>query len=177
MKKLMIAAAIVCAAAMSQAASFGWSCAGAGNYAAYSVFVLGENGCTSVAQIKGIVEAGGLSAADSYASYKGGSVAANGSANVAASDSGVAFTWKDGGTTAENTRAAFILFVDEAGTTASYTGTKTQVMTNNSTAKTWQFAQQSTTLAANSFTVAPEPTSALLMLLGVAGLALKRKRA
>ena len=184
MMNLMIAAAIVCAAAISQAAAFGWSCAGATNYkgGSYSVFVLGENGLGSdyaaaAAQIKALVADGGLGAADAYAAYKGGTVAANGSAVLANSISPVKYSFKEGGTTAENTRTAFIFVEDADGEFASYTAANSQTMANDSTGKTWGFASQATNFSANNFAVAPEPTSGLLLLLGVAGLALRRRRA
>ena len=46
MKKLIMALAIVCAAAISQAASVGWSAAGMNNYAndSYYFVVIGQNG-------------------------------------------------------------------------------------------------------------------------------------
>ena len=59
-------------------------------------------------------------------------------------------------------------------------------MDNNNTAKNFAFANQATNLGNNKFTVGggggggepvPEPTSGLLMLIGAAGLALRRTRA
>ena len=59
-------------------------------------------------------------------------------------------------------------------------------MANDSTGKTFGFGNQSTNFANNKFAVGggsgggesvPEPTSGLLMLIGAAGLALRRKRA
>ena len=88
MKKLMLAAAIVCVAAISQAASVGWNCAGLANYAgdAYKFFIIGQNEVSSVAQITALLDAGkGVS---DYAFYEG-NVAANGSANVGATASGL----------------------------------------------------------------------------------------
>ena len=184
MKKLIIAAAIVCVAAVSQAASFGWTCAGASSFAdgSYSVFVLGENGvkadsALATAQIKAIVAANGLSGADSYAAWTGGTVTPAGAASVLAKNSGLAYSYDESGTAADNTRTAFIVFVDDEGKTASYTAVNSQTMANDSSAKTWGFGNQSTNLTNNQFAVAPEPTSGLLLLLGVAGLALKRRRA
>jgi hypothetical protein len=50
-------------------------------------------------------------------------------------------------------------------------------MDNDATGKTFGFGNQSANLTANSFAVVPEPTSGLLMLVGLAGLALRRRRA
>ena len=46
MKKLIIAAAIVCAATISQAAAVGWTCMNAADFKGgdYSFFVIGKNG-------------------------------------------------------------------------------------------------------------------------------------
>ena len=45
------------------------------------------------------------------------------------------------------------------------------------TASLWQIAANKPALTSGSFTAVPEPTSGLLLILGMAGLALKRKRA
>ena len=175
MKKLIIAAAIVCAATISQAAAVGWTCAGATNYKGgdYSIFVIGLNGVTGTAQIKAIVEAGGLEAASAYA-FGGDVVASNGSANKTATASGKSITWTGPGS---ETYDAFIFVQDEAGKFASYTDIKSITMADNSTSKTFQYNSQATAFTNNKFAVAPEPTSGLLLLLGVAGLALRRRRA
>lgn len=47
---------------------------------------------------------------------------------------------------------------------------------DTSTLDTFTFTTAGTATASNNFTAVPEPTSGLLMLLGMAGLALKRKR-
>ena len=179
MKKLIIAAAIICAAAITQAASVGWTLTAVNwKSADYSVFVIGQNGVTSADQIKAIVAAGGLSKADSYAFYKGGKVGSTGLGNLNATDSGKAIEYKEGGTAAENTYTAFMVVVDSAGKNASYTATKELTLENNTTTKAWQFGNQASALSSNTFTVnTPEPTSGVLLLLGMAGLALKRKRA
>ena len=179
MKKLILAAAVVCIAAVSQAAAVGWNCT-ATNWksGSYSVFVVGMNGVTGVDQIKAIVAAGGLSKADSYAFYSGGSVTTAGLATKTATDSGKAIAYKSDGDAAANTYTAFMVIQSSAGDKASYTATKDLTLENDSTSKSWGFSNQNTALASNTFTVnTPEPTSGVLLLLGMAGLALKRKRA
>ena len=180
MKKLIIAAAIVCAAAVSQAAAVGWNCAGATDFKGgdYSIFVLGMNGVKSdssqaTAQIKAIVEAGGLEAASAYA-FGGDVVNSSGAATKASGSSGKTITYSGSGT---DTYSAFIFVQDADGEKASFTDVKSITMDNNSTGKTFQFQSQSTAFTANKFDVAPEPTSGLLLLIGVAGLALRRRRA
>ena len=177
MKKLIIAAAIVCAAVVSQAAAVGWTCMNATDFKGgdYSFFVIGKNGVTSVDQIKAIVEADGLSAADSYAYFKDGQVSSAGAAsraNTATPKLDIAYSGE--GT---DTYTGFIFVQDAAGEKASYTSTASVTMTNDSTAKTFGFANQGANFKANKFDVAPEPTSGLLLLVGVAGLALRRRRA
>ena len=86
-------------------------------------------------------------------------------------------TYTEGGTTAENTFDAFIVVWDKDGKNASYSATASVTLANNSTSKSFVFGNQSSNLSNNNFVVAPEPTSGLLLLLGMAGLALKRKRA
>ena len=185
MKKLIIAAAIVCAAAISQAAAVGWTCTAASwKNCDYSVFVVGLNGVTSTDQIKAIVAAGGLDSANSYAFASGLTASGTGTANVTAENSGKSITFKpktedetDEQWKAKNTYSMFLVFEDAKGENASYTASKTLTLENDSTSKTVSFSNQNTNLNNNKFAVAPEPTSGLLLLLGVAGLALKRRRA
>jgi len=179
MKKLILAAAIVCAAAISQAASVGWSLAGLNNYAgdAYNFFIIGQNEVTSVAQITALIDAG--NSVSSYAFYQG-SVGNNGAANVGAASSGLSVP-----NSADYT-AFFIVFDDADATKAgNYLAiTKDQASglskSVNETAGTVAFAAGNQATYANNaanWTAVPEPTSGLLMLLGMAGLALRRKRA
>lgn len=171
MKKLMILAAAVMLAAVTHAAAVGWSIAGASAYAggSYSVFVIGLNGVTDVNQMVALVAAG--TAVDSYA-FGDGTVAANGAASSLATVSGKSITYSGSGT---DTYEAFAILWTSDNSAASYTATKSITMDNDSTSKNWLFGNQSTSLASNQFAVVPEPTSGLLLLLGMAGLALKRK--
>ena len=174
MKKLLILAAAVMTAAVTHAAAVGWTMGGAAAYAngSYDIFVIGQNGVSGVDQIAALVAAG--TSVSSYAFYEGGSVTGTGMANLTAAASGKSITYSGSGT---DTYQAFAVLWKSDGKEASYTDVKSITMTNDSTSKTFAFANQSSNLAANNFTVAPEPTSGLLLLLGVAGLALKRKRA
>ena len=179
MKKLMIAAAIVCVAALSQAAQVGWSNMGLGGYNGdkYQMFVIGQNNVESVATITALLNAG--TAVDSYA-IGGGSIL-NGFANVASTASGV--------TLGEGTYTAFMVLFDSetpvkgeskyAVLEGGLNGTGYTQQVGASTASiTFTGGNAASMITGwNSYGAAPEPTSGLLLLLGVAGLALKRRRA
>jgi len=174
MKKLLTIAAVVMVAATTHAAAVGWSLMGASAYAngKYDIFVIGMNGVTDAAQIATLVAAG--TSVSSYAFYEGGSVTSGGMATLSYTASGKTITYSGSGT---DSYQAFAVLWKSDGSEASYTSNATISLANDSTSKTFAFANQSSNLAANNFAVAPEPTSGLLLLLGVAGLALKRKRA
>ena len=73
-----------------------------------------------------------------------------------------------------------LLFVDADGKTGAEVNTVYTVsglVDNTTQATAFTFTTAGTSAAPNNFTAVPEPTSGLLLLLGVAGLALKRKRA
>ena len=179
MKKLILAAAIVGAAAISQAASVGWSLAGLGNYAgdAYSFFIIGQNEVTSVAQITALLDAG--SSVSSYALYEG-AVSGTGLANVGTGASGISVP------NSASYTAFFVLFdnadTSKAGNYLTITTDQSSTLTKsvNATAASVTFVGGNQSSYANNsanWTAVPEPTSGLLMLLGMAGLALRRKRA
>ena len=180
MKKLMTFAACAMIAAVTHAAAVGWSLAGATNYAgdAYQFFVIGQNGADSIATVTALLDAG--TATDALAFYTG-TVAANGTANVAVTASG-----KELGA---GTYTSFFVVFDEASPTvgsANYAvvsgaANLTKTVGDTTANVTFVGGNQATFLNNtsnwNSYGSVPEPTSGLLMLLGMAGLALRRKRA
>ena len=187
MKKLMIAAAIVCAAAFTQAASMSWGTDPnglkdpAGNdamgegyitmymfaidSATYSDLISGGEAAVSAA-VWGAYGSQLASADASYADDGMGQIivtdpAVYGSGNTAYAAIVMAYD-KGAGITHYKGNVGSFTFVSDADMTI--TSMDTLVFGDNgSTAVTWQSV--------------PEPTSGLLLLLGMAGLALKRKRA
>ena len=183
MRKLMLFAACAMLAAVTQAASVGWTLAGATAFAndAYQFFVIGQNGATSIATITALLDAG--TSVDSYA-FGSGTVAGNGAANVTAATSGKSL---DAGT-----YTGFFVVYDAASPTSGSTKyavvsgatglTKTIAATTASVAFAGGNASTTLNNASNwkSFgptSGAPEPTSGLLLLVGAGILGLRRKRA
>ena len=187
MKKLMIAAAIVCAAALSQAATVNWTAtknalydgdADATHYSAYLVDVYGAT--TTYADAAAVAAALMADTFDGNIIYK----ATNGAGlSLAGSSTKTVKINVSNGATVDsfdnNQPVSYysILFNAADATSADQflAQTPTAVSSKFSAAGALDVslgAQDSKTWAA-----IPEPTSGLLLLLGVAGLALRRRRA
>lgn len=177
MKKLIIAAAIVCAAAISQAATVNWSISGvkadggAAPTAGWAVMAFyTEAGAGSAAIESAIASKTAASSAFETTTLS----VALGSGRVSAHDKDVTaitdtsksydfyFVVFNNADAAAATEYAMVSAPDKA-----YSGMagKFSVSGTFSSTTPWQTAS------------VPEPTSGLLMLLGVAGLALRRRRA
>ena len=181
MKKLIIAAAIVCAAAMSQAAALNWASYAYHNDGGadedwfsggqgYLVLVTDAANFAVTAGDSGLEITGGtlLTGEGSRNEYDGGYV-------FGAID-GSAFGAEDGG------KYAFAILATDNGTSSAlptdgYYGVDGiyEVTWNKDMGASWDPSEEH--MAAVTTQVAPEPTSGLLLLIGVAGLALKRRRA
>ena len=181
MKKIMIAFAAIALACVANAASVGWSAAGLSAYAgdAYKFFVIGQNGVSDISTITALLDEG--TSVDSYA-FGSGTVAANGNAAVAFGSSGKTL---DAGT-----YTSFMVLFDSAAPTVGdnyllIANGANQTKSFTSTAASVTFVAGNVSSLANDSAnwksfgsagpVVPEPTSGLLLLLGMAGLALKRK--
>ena len=185
MKKLMIAAAIVCAAALAHAATCDWNAMGvyAGEYGGtswengdsagtYWLLALGDKGMDGIA-----VDT------DYKLINNGATILASGSYSEAGVSGQLA-----GLSAADNGTALALILVD---TSYNKWGSAQGMIAGISddpplNANDVKFTDgkgfdpdwESTTMQINSnLQAVPEPTSGLLLLLGVAGLALKRKRA
>ena len=186
MKKLMIAAAIVCAAAMSQAAQFKWMNSTGANWVDNSGVMYNKTDHTAPGSLVLV-----LLGTDGTADWSKAAEVADQTGTFSYSTKGGAknnvvgtysFTYGDSGTP-QNNYVYGVMFKD------GKTGELSQLVdatTGNALAATYTvsglgdnaWAGADYYFASANYTTAsvPEPTSGLLLLLGVAGMALRRKQ-
>lgn len=186
MKKLMIVAAVICAATLSQAASFNWKTAKTGGAvnaydggslvastayiftadkasAIVTAFAAGNDWTAGALDSNSIATTGKISAKSDMFDYGGVGVAAT-------LDAIFAFT--------ENVGGQDYLYISSVGSASSpATGSATINFAESSVSTALKDAAGGYTTAGWYTASVPEPTSGLLMLLGMAGLALRRRRA
>ena len=152
MKKLIIAAAIVCAAVMSQAASVKWRTSNVLDAAEKNKY------SGSATLIATLANAGTVEDPVSGGSFGGtmSSGAINAAVDVSTLSVGASYDF-------------YYTMTDSNGNVFTSTVQKNIAIQANST--------PTINFGAGGAWAVPEPTSGLLLLLGVAGLALKRKRA
>lgn len=187
MKKLIIAVAIVCAAAVTQAASFNWKTAKSGG--AVNAFEGGSIIASTVYLFTSSSASDIVTAFAKGEDWTSGSLDSS-SISTAGKIATKATTFDYGGAGNAATLNAIFAFTQTVGgkdylyisTATSTDGPATGLATIN-------FTEGGVSTALNDVaggykgagwytaTVVPEPTSGLLMLLGMAGLALRRRRA
>ena len=169
MKKLMLGIAAVALAATVQASSFNWSFSAGTDYNGYSVYLTTSAGAfVDLAAIEAaLVGTGG--------DQSGTLAKASPSARNVTATSFVTGSWADG----ENVDFYYVIVkdsdywvTDKQSIAAVVTGTPNKNTISQATGTNLLKGTPT-----GSFSAAPEPTSAMLMLLGVAGLALRRRRA
>lgn len=187
MKKLILVAAIVCAAATSQAVSVKWS----GTLGALAADTVLDNGVYSIGT--GSL-AGNASLSYIITFFSGTDEVASDSGTMAISALGKGNTTFDSTATAalqKSTAYTYTLVLSGTQTDLAargidgaydYSGAEiTTTLSGSFTTKASGITQFNDTNVSSwtvsGITPVPEPTSGLLMLLGVAGLALRRRRA
>ena len=192
MKKLMIACAVVAMAAVAQAASINWTISNvyspadttakvAANSMSAWLFVTANSTdvttgipVTTLAAVQTVLDSGDLTGLSSLAAAH--------AINTSEGSIGGA-TGLQGFSSGSLTAFAVVVDSSDLATANNYFiassgAEKTATFTSSTGIKTLAFGSQATiTQTAGGWTAVPEPTSGLLLLLGMAGLALKRKHA
>ena len=176
MKKLIIAAAIVCAAALSQAAAISWSSDAVydstgtkvGKNASLYIYTLTEK------QYSGTDTAWDLFGSDVQGGGKGATTTAKSQQMTSK------FAASTSGTSADTTYYYAVITTTGTGNDMKYIADKVSITTGNDGNGSYSKIAAAATTAQGAKTAwhtVPEPTIAMLLLLGVAGLALRRRRA
>lgn len=171
MKKIIMAVAIVCAAAIANAASLSWSLTG---------ITASESTAVAAGSMVAYLMDGATYSAFSAADNKGAYVAANSlqSALIAVGRTGATASGTYGTYAPGDSISAYIVLFDgtDATKAANYASTTAQTITVPGAGN----AKLTTTFAGTSGWQpagdVPEPTSGMLVLIGMAGLALRRRR-
>ena len=170
----MIALAVVVIAGMTQAASFKWTTG-----ALTAPNADGTPGATSAAAASGSWLATVLLYSDSACTTPIAGVTGNSSSTVNAMSSAIGGTFADA-TFSYDGSTPYYAVLELSYTTAAGTQTLTTDVVSTTLKKTGSTTLSFSTAISNatwSAAAVPEPTSGLLMLLSMAGLALRRKRA
>ena len=178
MKKIMIAAAIVCAAVMAQAATVSWGNGyGINAYnqpgddgAAYSgtIYLMNGDATSAASFINTVLAVGSSVASMTHAGFEPAAKGFETTLTGAQSFYVVALDAANNGVYVSEVVDANIMAIGESDVR----------FTHDAPYENGAFASTQTSYAGSGwYTAVPEPTSGLLMLVGLAGLALRRRRA
>ena len=166
MKKLMLSAAIVCAAVMAHAASYNWN---------GSVYLEDKNGAPGVGTIEFFADGVSLGVLDVVEGALDFSFDVNLPGTISALATVTNFG-TDGNITGTKPWSFDVTQTWLSEQPADTQGASLGYMVAEGLQLNWEKTLADGP-AAHGYTAAPEPTSGLLLLLGVAGLALRRRRA
>ena len=172
MKKLMMALAVVAIAGMTQAASFKWT-----TQALYAPNADGSVGTTVASEATGTWLATVALYSDAACTTPIAGVTGNTASSINAMSNALGDTFGGAEFKFDNSTTYYAI-LELSYTTAAGTQTLTTDVVSTKLKTTGNTQLNFSTAISNaSWSAVPEPTSGLLMLLGMAGLALRRRRA
>lgn len=185
MKKLLIAAVAVAIATCVHAASFSWKTSATGK-----VYTPGDSTTLLASATAYLFDVSSVTQESLVTAFKGGTLdlTAGNISSQSISNGAIASTTFNDGTAVGSTLNAYFaalvtvdskdyLFISANGSAAGQEGKTTNMNISGAASKNAVFDVSSGYQGAGWYTAVPEPTSGLLMLLGMAGLALRRRRA